>query len=141
MLLIILIKLALTNVSSQIITRKCLLPASLNESSGMTTINSANTFWLHNDSGAKNELIEVDSNCQYLRTLVISNAQNIDWEGITADRLGNLYIGDFGNNSNSRTDLAIYIIENISTHTLDTITAKKYNSTMQIKANFLHLTP
>lgn len=125
LLLIILIKLALTNVSSQIITSKCLLPASLNESSGMTTINSAKTFWLHNDSGAKNELIEVDSNCQYLRTLVISNAQNIDWEGITSDPLGNLYIGDFGNNSNSRTDLAIYIIENISTHTLDTITAKK----------------
>jgi hypothetical protein len=38
------------------------------------------------------------------------NAENIDWEEITKDKEGNLYIGDFGNNENKREDLCIYKI-------------------------------
>jgi sugar lactone lactonase YvrE len=36
---------------------------------------------------------------------------NIDWEDITKDKDGNLYVGDFGNNDNERKDLCIYKID------------------------------
>ena len=110
---------------SQSVRSKCLLPTELKESSGIATINNGKSFWLHNDSGSDSEIFEVDSNCQLLRKVLISNALHSDWEAITADDNGNLYIGDFGNNANSRMDQAIYIVENINQHTGSSITAKK----------------
>ncbi|MFZ1378534.1 MAG: SdiA-regulated domain-containing protein [Saprospiraceae bacterium] len=110
---------------SQSVRSKCLLPTELKESSGIATINNGKSFWLHNDSGSDSEIFEVDSNCQLLRKVLISNALHSDWEAITADDNGNLYIGDFGNNVNSRMDQAIYIVENINQHTGSSITAKK----------------
>jgi hypothetical protein len=44
-----------------------------------------------------------------LRTVVIQNATNVDWEDLAFDSNW-VYIGDFGNNSGSRTDLKIYRI-------------------------------
>lgn len=44
------------------------------------------------------------------KTIRITNAENYDWEDLTSDEQGNLYIGDFGNNDNDRQNLAIYKI-------------------------------
>ena len=38
---------------------------------------------------------------------MVENAENNDWEDITRDNAGNLYIGDFGNNENDRRNLSI----------------------------------
>jgi hypothetical protein len=80
----------------------------INECSGINKIANKNTFYTHNDGGGKAELYEIDEMGAIKNTLNIPNAQNIDWEDITKDDYGNIYIGDFGNNINSRTNLTIY---------------------------------
>jgi sugar lactone lactonase YvrE len=37
----------------------------------------------------------------------VENAENNDWEDITKDIHGNIYVGDFGNNDNDRQNLSI----------------------------------
>jgi len=51
---------------------------------------------------------------------------NVDWESITTDDKGNLYIGDIGNNSSTRRDLCIYVVdEPYPSQTVVTSTKKK----------------
>lgn len=83
------------------------LPAVANESSGIARTQK-NSFWTHNDSGGKPELYEIDSTGKLLSTKVIPNAQNSDWEDLAQDELGTLYIGDFGNNGNTKRSLTVY---------------------------------
>lgn len=83
------------------------LPQQVNESSGLIKATDT-TFYTLNDGGGKTELYEINQKGALLTTKSISNTKNIDWEELTKDSLGNLYIGDFGNNSNQRRDLKIY---------------------------------
>jgi hypothetical protein len=81
------------------------LPESISETSGLIFINGE--LWTINDSGNQPEIYQVDSiNGNVLRTVVVRSSVNTDWESITQDD-SNLYIGDFGNNAGSRTDLRI----------------------------------
>lgn len=84
------------------------LPSVINESSGLASYpeNSA-YFWSHNDSGGLPELYLFDINGELIHTLQITNFNNIDWEDLAQDNQGYLYIGDFGNNGNNRTNLKI----------------------------------
>lgn len=84
------------------------LPDTANESSGLVKGNNSNSFWTHNDSGGKPELYEIDSTGKLLSVKKVSNAKNTDWEDLTSDENGTIYIGDFGNNSNTRRSLDIY---------------------------------
>lgn len=61
-----------------------------------------------NDSGGKAEIYEITRNGGLVETHPVPDAVNRDWEEITTDPAGNVYIGDFGNNSNGRRDLTIY---------------------------------
>lgn len=61
-----------------------------------------------NDSGGKAEIYEIAPNGELVDTHPVPDAVNRDWEEITADPAGNVYIGDFGNNGNRRKDLTIY---------------------------------
>ena len=90
---------------------KCPLPAVINESSGIE-ITGINKIWSHNDSGGNPELYEMDTTGALLKTLIIQNATNVDWEELAQDSSGNFYIGDFGNNNNDRQNLKIYKIIN-----------------------------
>jgi len=83
------------------------LPAVADESSGIARTQK-NSFWTHNDSGGKPELYEIDSTGTLLSTKVIPNAQNLDWEDLAQDEDGTIFIGDFGNNGNSRRSLTVY---------------------------------
>ncbi|MEC4112631.1 esterase-like activity of phytase family protein [Myroides pelagicus] len=83
------------------------LPNQLKEVSGLHYNPSNSTFWTLQDSGNKNELYQLDTLGNIVHTLKITKEKNIDWEELTADRIGNLYIGDFGNNKNQRKDLRI----------------------------------
>lgn len=98
------------------------LPSVLTESSGIE-VSGSNRIWSHEDSGNSNELYCFDTIGNLLRTLIISNVPNIDWEDITADNDETWFIGDFGNNNNQRTDLAIYIIPDPETIQESTVTA------------------
>lgn len=82
------------------------LPAQLQEVSGMHYATDE-TFWVVEDSGNKSELYQLDTEGTLLHTLVITDVKNKDWEDLTHDEEGNLYIGDFGNNKNHRKDLRI----------------------------------
>ena len=94
---------AQNNVTPQILTP---LSATVNESSGL--INLDGKIWTHNDSGGQPELYEINKqDGSILRTVVIQDATNVDWEDLAFDSNW-VYIGDFGNNSGSRTDLKVY---------------------------------
>lgn len=82
------------------------LPKKLNEVSGLVYDQNTQSFWTLQDKGNKPELYQIDTLGNIVHTLKIQ-ADNIDWEELTMDELGNLYIGDFGNNDNLRQDLRI----------------------------------
>jgi WD40 repeat protein len=84
------------------------LPKGLKEISGIAYAN--NLLYAIEDSGNPNEVVVVDTLGKITKNISVSNVENIDWEDLTFDNKGNLYIGDFGNNDNVRKDLAIYKI-------------------------------
>lgn len=98
--------------TSETITTLYSLPKKLKEVSGIAYTEKDNLFWVLQDSGNSTTLYGLtttEGNIQ--KKVTIENAQNIDWEDITKDAVGNLYLGDFGNNHNDRKDLCIYKID------------------------------
>jgi hypothetical protein len=59
-----------------------------------------------NDSGNKPKLFGVSKKGNIKREIKIKG-KNHDWEDLTSDELGNIYIGDFGNNLNKRKNSVI----------------------------------
>jgi len=81
------------------------LPESINETSGLLFFNGE--IWTINDSGNQPEIYQIDSTSgNVLRTVVVRNSVNTDWESISQDD-SNVYIGDFGNNAGNRKNLCI----------------------------------
>ncbi|WP_026996165.1 hypothetical protein [Flectobacillus major] len=95
------------------------LPQEINESSGLIVNLQDSTFWTINDGGGKAMLYHLNLKGELLATKKIAHTQNIDWEEITQDDSGNIYIGDFGNNSHQRKDLTIYKLQ--ANQRLDTL--------------------
>ena len=87
----------------------CALPDILRESSGLIA-QSPNVFWTLNDSGGEASLYQFDSTGRIRRVVALLNATNKDWEELTTDSTGNFYVGDFGNNDETRRNLTIYKI-------------------------------
>lgn len=85
------------------------LPYDLEECSGVE-IETNSQLWMINDSYNTKELFLVGIDGQIDRTIELQGVENNDWEDLSKDEEGNLYVGDFGNNDNDREDLAIYII-------------------------------
>ena len=121
----------------------CTLPTEIQESSGLV-VESPNVFWTHNDSGDKARLYQFDSTGVLRRTIVVksaTNASNVDWEDIALDAAKrNFYIGDFGNNGQSRKDLVIYKIPIPQSATTlfatDTVNAEKIAFTYEDQPGF-----
>ncbi|WP_421813079.1 hypothetical protein [Flagellimonas sp.] len=86
-------------------------PSKLKEVSGME-IDKKGKIWVIEDSGNKDNIYRVDKDGNIQESLEIDHAKNKDWEDLTMDANGNLYIGDFGNNKNAREDLVIYKVPN-----------------------------
>lgn len=83
----------------------------IKELSALEYLPQTKTLWGLEDSGNKNKIYKLDKGGKTLSAITITNIANIDWEEMTSDGEGNLYIGDFGNNDNTRKDLAIYKID------------------------------
>jgi hypothetical protein len=82
------------------------LPRSLKEVSGTEIASGSQLIWMLNDGGNKANLFGLNTKGKIEKKLKI-NAKNNDWEDLTSDPKGNLYIGDFGNNLSSRENLTI----------------------------------
>lgn len=83
------------------------LPDVLQEISGMTFLNDT-VLVAHNDSGNEPILFFLNLRGQIIHQLLVRNAKNRDWEDITTDGKGFLYIADIGNNNNAKKKLHIY---------------------------------
>lgn len=104
----LLVCLSATIMQAQV-PKKMRLPDNLVEVSGLYYA-GADSLWWHNDSGDTPRLVLTDDKGR-LRQEILLPVRNRDWEDITADAAGNIYIGDFGNNRNARRDLCIYIYQ------------------------------
>lgn len=83
------------------------LPKKLKEVSGITLSQDQKTIWAIEDQGNKNVIYGLDRQGKIVADVLVENAENNDWEEITKDNKGNIYVGDFGNNDNDRQNLAI----------------------------------
>lgn len=84
------------------------LPEAGSESSGLAYIQGR--LFTINDGGNSNEILEIDpDNGELIRKVKVENADNIDWEDL-AQSPTHLFIGDFGNNTGTRKNLAVHRI-------------------------------
>lgn len=81
------------------------VPEIANECSGIAKLPSGN-YAMVNDSGNEPEVFITDSTGTLITSIFLDDVCNIDWEEVEYSD-GHLYIGDFGNNRNNRTDLTI----------------------------------
>lgn len=84
------------------------LPSVLNESSGLLYRSSDSTLLSHNDSGGASSLYRIDLSGKLLSTYPIEQATNVDWEDLSQDEKGNVYIADIGNNAHHNRALWVY---------------------------------
>jgi hypothetical protein len=107
------------NTNAGLTTRIGNLPSILNETSALL-ITDGKVFTI-NDSGNAADLFEIDSATGFVKKKTrISNYSNVDWEDIAADST-NIYIGDFGNNNGTRTDLRILKVKKSSVYNPDSL--------------------
>jgi hypothetical protein len=99
------------------------LPDVISESSGLVLTNP-NSLWTHNDSRGKPEIFNLDSSGIYRRKITLRNEPNVDWEEITKDADGNVFVGDFGNNECKRRGLMIYKFTNPDLIQTDSLSAQ-----------------
>ncbi|MEZ4792553.1 MAG: hypothetical protein R2783_03520 [Gelidibacter sp.] len=88
------------------------IPNHLKEVSATEITSKSDLIWMVEDAGNDNHLYGLDENGNIKKDLTVLNSVNRDWEDLTSDKNGNLYIGDFGNNSRKRKKFTIYKILN-----------------------------
>ena len=119
------------------------ISSSLTEVSALETIPNSDLLWVIEDSDNKNILYGLNLNGSIIKSIKITNGKNKDWEDLTSDTIGNLYIGDFGNNNKKRKQFRIYKVSNVnstaSKTTVDTISFRlpKNTKSLDFEAFFL----
>lgn len=109
------------------------LPKSLKEVSGIAIANQS--IWVIEDSGNENHIYSLNQQGKIKNEITLPSTKNIDWEDLSTDFKGNLYIGDFGNNENRRKDLCIYAInkEALNNKSIDSLSKITFNYPEQTK--------
>lgn len=107
----------------------------LKEISGLALFNDTMLISL-NDSGNKPLLFFTNFKGKVLHTCKLTNAKNNDWEDLTIDPKGFVYIADCGNNENKRRDLVILKVDAKLAFTTDSIKAEKLNFTYEDQTAF-----
>jgi hypothetical protein len=88
----------------------------LAECSGMVAShNNANVLWVHNDSGDTARLFALDTQGRRLGTYNLTGASHTDYEDIAIGpgplpNVSYLYVGDIGDNGESRSNIRVYQI-------------------------------
>jgi len=110
------------------------LDEELAESSGLVYFGGK--VWTVNDSGNENIVYQVNLQTgKAERKVRVTNSENIDWESL-AHSERHLYIGDFGNNSGTRTDLAVLKIRKEDLINKTEVTAEKIFFSYPEQENF-----
>ena len=86
------------------------LPNLLKEASGAQKTVGSDLIWMVNDAGNSPKVFGLNDKGKIISSIKV-NEENRDWEDLTSDDQGNLYIGDFGNNKNHRRDLAVLVVK------------------------------
>lgn len=101
------------------------LPNELKEISGLELFNDTLLIGI-NDGGNEACLYLINFNGKIVRSIEVQNAQNVDWEDLAIDQKNELlYIGDFGNNNNSRKNLCVYEVSTKGLLNKSSVIAKK----------------
>lgn len=114
------------------------LTRDLAEISGLAVFQNDSLIYTAADHGNPNHIYGLDADGNIQREIVIANAPNEDWEDLTTDSEGTLYISDTGNNENEREDQFIYIVENFARRaaTSDTLNAKRLTFTLSDQKDY-----
>ncbi len=100
------------------------LGSEIPESSGLEFWD--NLLWSHNDSDNSSKFYGFDTiTGQTIKSILVENSPQIDWEDMTKDP-AHFYIGDFGNNAGTRTNLKVLKIpfDSLSGNAIDTVNAE-----------------
>jgi len=100
------------------------LPKALNEISGLEKLNDSILIAI-NDSGNSPDIYFINLKGKILKKCRVINAPNNDWEDLTMDDKGNLYIADVGNNLNDRKDLCVLKLNADQAFQADSINVQK----------------
>lgn len=92
------------------------LPRALTEISGLCRAEGGG-FWAIRDSGGPATLYKLSPEGALLDSIE-TGLRNVDWEALATDDNQFLYIGDFGNNQQTRQNLSIYRVHNEGVDTL-----------------------
>ena len=109
-----------TNYSLQLVTD---FPDELQENSGLIFHNGH--LYSINDGGNSTDLQELDTQGTIVRSINVSESQNIDWEAISQND-STIFLGDFGNNGGNRQNLCIYRISKNQLIGNDTVGMSKF---------------
>ena len=102
------------------------IPMELKEVSGLAIDEKNAVLWMINDSGNKPILYGLNTEGQIIRDIRIK-AKNRDWEDLTMDPFGTIYIGNFGNNDNDSKGLSILKVSKDELLTSDNIKVDRIN--------------
>jgi len=97
----------------------------LQEISGLECIGDS-LLLAHNDGGNEPTIYVLNLFGAILKECRVFNAKNTDWEDLTKDNLGNLYIADIGNNENKRKKLRVLKLSIHEILTKDSVSAEIY---------------
>lgn len=126
--------LGITHTQNFAIDSVTVLQDGLVESSGL--LYRDGVLITHNDSGDGSYLYEIDTlDGSISRTVFLSNTSVFDWEDLAADDTY-LYIGDFGNNFGTRTDLVIHRLHWEDYWQSDTVTTERIEFSYAEQTNF-----
>ncbi|NJX15258.1 hypothetical protein [Tamlana crocina] len=89
------------------------LPMGLHEASAVEAVKGSKLLWTIEDAGNDNYVFGFNTNGKMIKRIKINNAKNRDWEDLTSDANGNLYIGDFGNNKKKHDHFTIYKVSDL----------------------------
>lgn len=98
------------------------LPQSLKEVSGIALSKDGKMMFAIEDQGNKNTVYSLDLKGNIVKETTIKDAENNDWEDITTNQQGEVFIGNFGNNENDRKDLSVLKVDVNSGQVLQTTT-------------------
>ena len=101
------------------------LSPKLQEISGLECIGDSLLF-AHNDGGNEPTIYVLNLFGAILKECRVYNAKNTDWEDLTKDNSGNLYIADIGNNENKRKKLRVLKLSIHEILTKDSVSADIY---------------
>lgn len=96
------------------------LPNAVQESSGLVALPQKGLYLTHNDAGNKPYLYKIDAQGKLVETIKL-NLKNEDWEDLTQDDEGYVYIAETGNNNNNRRELKVYKLKPENPQRVETI--------------------